>query len=139
MEPQVIQIDNTPPESRLELEGRVAELERRLQKYADRIVSAEKKLAEANKRLENITPHRVEKFLNEMREDASHLHDRLQLMVLKTCVMSETYRFAAGIGSPRANELIGAMMSAVDLPDGWWKAREAYDLGRWFIAFLEEQ
>lgn len=86
--------------------------------------------ASHGRRLANLEPKKVKKFLEEAKEDAAVVHSQYKLLILKQTVATEIVRIANKTGDGSL-EVARAVIKAFDYPDEWWEKRTEKTLGQW--------
>ena len=97
----------------------------------------DKRISAAEKRLNDITPHIVEKYLNDAREDAREVHNKYKLLILKQTVATEAC-FYVRTSSPEILHLISStIVRMFDEPDSFWEKHEHAELAKWVKIIVE--
>lgn len=86
--------------------------------------------ASYGRRLANLEPKKVKKFLEEAKDDASLVHSQYKLLILKQTVATEVVRVANKTGEGSL-DVARAVIKAFDYPDDWWESRTEKTLGQW--------
>jgi len=100
------------------------------------IRSLRQQIIKANKRLSNIVPSDVEKYIEKARDDAKEVHDGYRLLILKQCVATEVV-FMAKIEHPELAPILSqTIIRAFDESAEWWGEREELTLAEWVKAIV---
>jgi len=128
---------------------RLSDIEHKARKQGERLVTAEKGIAQAAKRLNAIEPHKVEKKFNEMAGRIAYLGDQLALLITKQTAATEIPWLVSRIRTGRegkplsderrrgfANLANAAVIRALDYPDAWWDEHGNRPMGELLDALL---
>jgi hypothetical protein len=94
------------------------------------IAGLTKNTATHAKKIANIEPRSVTRFLEEAKDDAFTIHKQYKLLILKQTVATEVVFFARKAGASTL-ELSKNVIKAFDRPDEWWTARTEFTMKQW--------
>lgn len=105
------------------LKKRVRTLEKSVQAMTDKASKQEEVLRKHKKFLEVIEEHAAFSLLERFEQRLSEINKKLQILILKNCVMTEVPRLHP--------DSIHAVKVAMDKPDEWWRKREHMTINQW--------